>query len=114
MQDPYVKDDDQNLTRFNQEGNFTQDMEKALDFADYVFICSAHKIVYRFNFEKIISGKNIQGVMDAANIYNRKQFEGKNAKICRHRTWYRLNLQMNLSNSSMRVSALSNMDWDGN
>jgi uncharacterized lipoprotein YehR (DUF1307 family) len=39
-------------------------------------MCSAHK-EYIDNFEKIISGKNIKGVVDACNIYNRKKFTGK-------------------------------------
>ncbi len=79
MHDPYVKDDDQNLTKYDQQDNFTTDLDKALAFADYVFICSAHK-VYIDAFEKITAGKNIQGIMDAANIYSRKQFEGKKVK----------------------------------
>lgn len=73
MHDPYVKSDDQNITKYNQQDFFTQDINKALEFADYVFICSAHK-EYIDHFEKITSKKNIKGVMDASNIYKRKQF----------------------------------------
>ncbi|HEY1871304.1 MAG TPA: nucleotide sugar dehydrogenase, partial [Chitinophagaceae bacterium] len=76
MHDPYVKSDDQNLLKYNQQNDFTRDINEALESADYVFMCSAHK-EYIDNFEKIISGKNIKGVVDACNIYNRKKFTGK-------------------------------------
>ncbi len=73
MHDPYVKEDDQNVLRFNQQDRLTHDLNKVLKFADYVFICSAHK-QYIDNFEIIESFKNIKGIMDASNIYNRRQF----------------------------------------
>ena len=73
MHDPYVKNDDQNLLRFNQQDHLTHDLNKALKFADYVFICSAHKD-YVDHFEIIFSYQNIKGIMDAANIYTRKLF----------------------------------------
>ena len=73
MHDPYVKNDDQNLLRFNQQDHLTHDLNKALEFADYIFICSAHK-EYIDHFETISSYKNIKGIMDASNIYNRKLF----------------------------------------
>lgn len=73
MHDPYVKNDDQNLLRFDQQDHLTHDLNKALTYADYVFICSAHK-EYIDHFEIIYSYKNIQGIMDASNIYHRKMF----------------------------------------
>ena len=73
MHDPYVKNDDQNLLRFKQQDHLTHDLKKALDFADYIFICSAHK-EYIDHFEQIHSQENIKGIMDASNIFNRKQF----------------------------------------
>ena len=79
MHDPYVKEDDQNLLKFKQQNHLTHDLDEALDFADYVFICSAHK-EYIDKFDKISSKENVIGLMDAANIYNRGQFEGKTEK----------------------------------
>ena len=73
MHDPYVKPDDQNIEKFKQQDHFTQDINKALEFADYIFICTAHK-EYIDHFDTITSGQNIKGIMDACNIYNRKQF----------------------------------------
>lgn len=74
MHDPYVKKDDQNLMRFKQEPHFTGNLEDALKDADYVFMCTAHKS-YIDQFEKIVSYKGINGVMDACNIYSAKQFK---------------------------------------
>ena len=73
IHDPYVKEDDQNLLKYNQQDRLTHDINKALEFADYVFICSAHK-QYIDDFNLITSAANIKGIMDASNIYNRQQF----------------------------------------
>lgn len=73
MHDPYVKNDDQNVLGYNQQENLTHDLEKALDFADFVFICSAHK-EYMDSVNSILAKSNAQGIMDASNIYNREQF----------------------------------------
>ncbi|MGN6532045.1 MAG: nucleotide sugar dehydrogenase, partial [Ginsengibacter sp.] len=73
MHDPYVKDDDQNLLRFKQQDHLTHDLNKALEFADYLFVCSAHK-EYIDEAQKLISTKNIKGIFDASNIYSRKLF----------------------------------------
>lgn len=81
MHDPYVKTDDQNLLRFRQDSYFTKDLNTALQTADYVFICTAHKS-YIDEFEKIVSFENIKGLMDACNIYSAIQFENSNIKYC--------------------------------
>lgn len=73
MHDPYVKEDDQNVLRFKQQDHLTHDLNKAIIYADYIFICSAHK-EYIDRFEEMASVKNIKGIMDASNIYNRNQF----------------------------------------
>ena len=73
MHDPYVKENDQNLLRFKQQDHLTRDLKKALEFADYVFICSAHK-EYIDHADAITSAENVKGIFDASNIYNRKLF----------------------------------------
>lgn len=73
MHDPYVKDNDQNILKFKQQDHLTHDLDKALAFGDFVFMCTAHK-EYIERFEEIDSTQNIKGIMDAANIYNRHQF----------------------------------------
>ncbi|HXR82914.1 MAG TPA: nucleotide sugar dehydrogenase [Hanamia sp.] len=74
MHDPYVKENDQNLLKFNQQDRLTHDLKKTLEFADYVFICSAHK-QYIDEAQTIVSAKNIKGIFDASNIYNRNLFQ---------------------------------------
>ena len=73
MHDPYVKEDDQNVLKFKQQDHLTHDLKKALEFADYVFICSAHR-EYINEVKAITSAENIKGIFDASNIYNRNQF----------------------------------------
>ena len=70
MHDPYVKKDDQNLLKFDQQGNITSDMDEALKDADYIIVCTAHKI-YMDELARILSYPNVIGIMDACNIYNK-------------------------------------------
>ncbi|NOT91737.1 nucleotide sugar dehydrogenase [Ferruginibacter sp.] len=79
MHDPYVKADDQNLLKYNQQDFCTQDINKALESADFIFMGTAHK-EYIDSFDKITSYKNIQDIMDACNIYNTQQFADKQIK----------------------------------
>jgi len=79
LHDPYVKKDDQNLLRFKQDSHFTRDLNEALQDADYVFMCTAHKN-YINDYKKIVSCKNIKGLMDACNIYSARQFKNRNIK----------------------------------
>jgi UDP-N-acetyl-D-mannosaminuronic acid dehydrogenase len=76
MHDPYVKENDQNLLRFKQQNHLTHDLKKALEFADYVFICSAHK-EYIDKVDTIISAENVKGIFDASNIYSNQIFSNK-------------------------------------
>lgn len=76
MHDPHVKPDDQNLEKFDQQSHFVRDINKALESADYLFLCTAHK-EYIDSFQTIVSNKDIKGVFDACNIYHQKQFSGK-------------------------------------
>ena len=74
MHDPYVKKDDQNLIKYNQQSFFTNDLNEALQNADIVIMCTAHKL-YIDKFDTINANKSIKGLMDASNIYSLKQFE---------------------------------------
>jgi UDP-N-acetyl-D-mannosaminuronic acid dehydrogenase len=73
LHDPYVKNDDQNILKFNQQDFLTHDLQKAIEDADYIFMCTAHK-EYMDHFDQIISAKNCKGIMDACNIYQRQSF----------------------------------------
>jgi len=75
MHDPYVKNDDQNLQKYNQENNFTRDLDEALNGADYIFMCNSHK-EYMDSINKIIStSKSLKGIVDACNIYQAEYFK---------------------------------------
>lgn len=79
MHDPYVKTDDQNLLKYKQESYFTNDLQKTIVSADYIFLCTAHK-EYIENVNKIISVKNLKGIIDACNIYKQEQFADTTVK----------------------------------
>lgn len=73
MHDPYVKEDDQNLRKFNQSDHFTRNLDRALVNADYIFMCTAHAY-YIDKKDKIITAPGLKGVMDACNIYDSRVF----------------------------------------
>jgi UDP-N-acetyl-D-mannosaminuronic acid dehydrogenase len=76
MHDPFVKPDDQNVLKYNQQNHLTRDLEQALNDADMVIIGTAHK-EYLDKLEKISSAPRLSGVMDACNIYKRNYFAQK-------------------------------------
>lgn len=77
MHDPYVKFDDQNILKYNQQDFLTHDLEKAMEEAEIVIVGTAHK-EYLDMIETISSGPHLKGVMDACNIFKRSYFEEKN------------------------------------
>jgi UDP-N-acetyl-D-mannosaminuronic acid dehydrogenase len=77
MHDPYVKSDDQNILKYNQQDFLTRDLDLAIEDAEIILMCTAHK-AYLDQMEKIISSDRLQGIMDACNLYNRDDFKDKN------------------------------------
>jgi UDP-N-acetyl-D-mannosaminuronic acid dehydrogenase len=77
MHDPYVKKDDQNLLKYNQQDQFTNNLAEALKDVSYVFMCNSHR-EYIEQLSTISSVKGISGVMDACNIYSSDQFKKMN------------------------------------
>lgn len=76
MHDPFVKPDDQNILKYNQQDYLTRDMDLAIKDAEIIIVCTAHKN-YLDKLEVISSASQLAGVMDACNIYKRKYFEQK-------------------------------------
>jgi UDP-N-acetyl-D-mannosaminuronic acid dehydrogenase len=75
MHDPYVKDDDQNLEKYDQASHYTNDLTEALKDADYIFMCNSHK-EYMDKIKQITTtSTSLKGVMDACNIYNASYFQ---------------------------------------
>lgn len=81
MHDPWVKDDDQNLLKYNQQSNFSRDIKEVLDGAEYVFMCTAHKN-YIEQIGTVLSSKGVKGVMDACNIYSAAMFKSSGKLYC--------------------------------
>jgi UDP-N-acetyl-D-mannosaminuronic acid dehydrogenase len=75
MHDPYVKNDDQNLQKYNQENNFTRELDEALKDADYIFMCNSHKEYIDHIDEITSSSKSLKGIVDACNIYHAEYFK---------------------------------------
>lgn len=76
LHDPYVKPDDQNLIKFNVQPYFTRDLAQALNTADYVIVCTAHKL-YAENLAQIKQlGSKLQGMMDGCNVFPRVEMIG--------------------------------------
>ena len=75
MHDPYVKNDDQNLQKYNQVSHFTRNLDEALMDADYIFMCNSHK-EYSEDIRKITTtSKKLKGLLDACNIYKADYFK---------------------------------------
>jgi hypothetical protein len=72
MHDPFVKQDDQNLLKFDQQGRFSQDLKAVLDQADFVIVAVAHK-VYEETLPSLMPS-SVKGVIDAANAFNGSEF----------------------------------------
>ena len=76
LHDPYVKSNDQYLLKWNLSSYFTNDIEKAVSSAEYIFLCTAHKMY--IDEIKAILGKasGLKGVIDGCNIYRKENFKG--------------------------------------
>ena len=80
LHDPYVKQDDQNLKATHLTNNFTNDLKFALADAELVFMGTAHQEYFQ-KFEEILSYANeLEGLVDACNIYRAEQFKDSSIK----------------------------------
>ncbi len=69
LHDPYVKQDDQNLSKFKLNHYFTNNLEMAVNDTDYIFIGTAHKIYIEKQSQIVNSLGSLKGILDACNIY---------------------------------------------
>jgi hypothetical protein len=76
MHDPYVKFDDQNVLKYNQQDFLTHDLDKALADAEIIIVGTAHK-EYLDKIDLITSAPKLSGLMDACNIYKSAYFKNK-------------------------------------
>jgi UDP-N-acetyl-D-mannosaminuronic acid dehydrogenase len=78
IHDPYVKRDDQNLRKFALTDYFTNDMAKALDKADVVFVCTGHAAYVKAlaDIKRLASSAKL--LVDGANTFRHSDFaDGK-------------------------------------
>jgi UDP-N-acetyl-D-mannosaminuronic acid dehydrogenase len=80
LHDPYVKNGDQNLVKFDVDDIFTRDLHHALNQCDYLIIGTAHKL-YIDQFDEIFTEK-IKGVLDGCNIFKAERFAKTNIPYC--------------------------------
>ncbi len=74
MHDPFVKSDDQNILKYNQQDHLTHYLNKAIQDAEIILVCTAHK-EYLDKIGTIASAEKMKGIMDACNIYKRNYFQ---------------------------------------
>ena len=76
IHDPYVKGDDQNLRKFSLTDYFTNDMAKALDKAEVVFVCTGHAAYVKALAEIKRLASSAKLLVDGANTFKRSDFDG--------------------------------------
>lgn len=67
MHDPHVREHDQNLERTGTAARFTRDLDRALDGAELVFLCTAHA-AYAGAAPRLAALPRLRGVMDACHL----------------------------------------------
>ena len=76
IHDPYVKPDDQNLTRLGLADRFTGDLGAALADAQVAFVCTAHQVYVDAPGDLARQGRRLEGVLDGCNAFRRESFAG--------------------------------------
>ncbi|HEX7980248.1 MAG TPA: nucleotide sugar dehydrogenase [Gemmatimonadaceae bacterium] len=72
LHDPYVRPGDQNLLRTGLDPHFTQDVGVAVEDADYLFFCTAHR-TYLDEWDSIRrQARSARGVFDGCNLLSRQ------------------------------------------
>ena len=72
LHDPYVRPGDQNLERTGLDPHFTQDVSAAVEDAEYLFFCTAHR-TYLDEWDSIRrQASSARGVFDGCNLLSRQ------------------------------------------
>jgi UDP-N-acetyl-D-mannosaminuronic acid dehydrogenase len=85
IHDPYVYPTDQNLLRTQLEGHFTRELRHALEGADWVVLCTGHK-VYMDGRDAILAaardGEAKADVVDACNLWRPTDVVAQGHRYC--------------------------------
>src|SRR6476619_5588875 len=69
LHDPYVRPGDQNLLRYDLDGQFTNDLATALEDAEIAFLCTAHS-AYRESLVLAFSrSPRLRALFDGCNFF---------------------------------------------
>jgi len=79
IHDPYVKSDDQYLTKYNLQENFTRNLDEALSGSEVVILCTAHLDYIKQN-EEILYHEDVHFVFDGCNIYRNLNWTQRRVK----------------------------------
>lgn len=74
LHDPHVHERDQNLAKTRLTSRFTTDLDAALEDADVIFLCTAHRF-YQEHRAKI-EGAGTAGIVDACNLFDPHTLNG--------------------------------------
>ena len=86
LHDPFVKPDDQKLSKYGLQPCYTRDIQEAIGSAEAVIFCTAHRD-YAEGFKAILkAAPKLMGVFDGCNLYRKSQFQGQPHRVRRDRT----------------------------
>ena len=75
IHDPYVYPTDQNLRRFGVAELFTRNLSEALASADFLVMCTAHRVYLEQRLDLLEAAPRARGLFDACNLYRRTDIE---------------------------------------
>jgi len=76
IHDPYVRENDINLERFQLGQYFTNDLSSALAEAEVAIFCTGHGVYLSERENILANAPNLVGVLDGANLFNAGEFTG--------------------------------------
>lgn len=74
LHDPYVRPSDQNLLKSGLKDRFTRDLGVAVDAAEYIFLCTAHRDYTNGLIHDLAGSRRLRGVVDACNLFRTEDF----------------------------------------
>lgn len=71
IHDPYVKIDDQNLTKFKLDKYFYNDLEESIKDSEIIIFCTAHKFYFDGIKNILDSASSLKIIVDGCNLFNK-------------------------------------------